>query len=1353
MAVVEIGILRNKTFGWQRTAGSLAALLLALLLVAKASAGGHVFRHLTVDDGLPQMSVIDIVKDHRGFMWFATTDGVARYDGYDFVTFRHDPADPHSLPTNTVHTMMLDSAGLLWAGTDSGLAIIDTLTMTYAPSPLAHREALVELIGHRDTVWALVKEHLYQIRGQQILRSIRLPATASTRHSIIPAEGKLLFRDASQQVWWLSDDDSWQRAALPELVESAGLYQAGDNLFWFSPEGFFIAPRSDISAMRSVPWPAQYPTHLMQLATFVHQRTNGNYWVGIHGHGLLVFNEQLQFIGHIKPNSNSALTISNGELKSVFEDEQAVWLGNLGGGVNVFWKRENRILRLSAQSEPVLNEPFIRGVGEYEEALLVATNTRLAMYSDNGWQFAWQKDISAEGECAHVNTFPVSYVTRRGELWVGGDNKQGGDCNLFKLEPERHVLKPARGLMAANNDKVTAMFEDHEGYLWVASLNGLYRIAQQASESFSWLYEAAGIPQNQIIWHISQDADHRLWLATHDSGILLVDPLNQSVKRFHAASEPPNGLAPGQIKTVLHASNGVTWVGSSLGLYRFNRKTETFSGFTVKDGLANAHIYSLLEDDAGNLWMSTNDGLSRFSPDSGQFWNLSVNDGLQGREFNTGAYLKRQNGHLVFGGINGVTQFDPAQVTPQVNASKVQISRLRLLDESREVAITPPQKGPLSLNYDHVQLALSVSNLDFINQQEVAYRYQLLPLSKQWVSIPPGENAIYFSQLPSGAFELNIQSRNHDQQWSEPQRLLAITVAPAPWVTWWAFCLYAIAAVGILTLGYQWRLSQLRQRQQQLEGLVEERTSQLSKQSVLLDENNQLLRSTLEEKNRIFADITHEFKTPLTLILNPVKDLLATSDSAQANSLTLVQRNALRLNHLVNQLIGFNDMTQPDKEHSVAQLQQVISSVASDFDTMAAARGMKIEWHCPEATVGLSVSALELVLGNLLSNAVKYGEANSTIRLTAEPTSQDQCTVTVFSQGVPIPASADLFERFYRLPEHRTGVAGSGLGLALVKQTLDNYQGAVHFEAQHDGNAFIVTLPVVTPQQNLVTEPGQSAKAYESALALMSADKVLQFDNREQKAAHELLIVEDDPDMSWILANKLTGHFSVNTVDSGQAAIAWITDNIPDIVILDFMLPDITGYQVLQAVRGNELTCHIPVLMLTAKHDRDTRLRSKEALVDAFLTKPFDDEELVLTLFNLLQIRQLIGQKANTALTSQQQVPVFDSPADQQFYTKLNAVLNEYAVDADFGLSQLAEKLFISERQLQRKCKSVFNLTPNAYIRNYRLQKARQLLEQGERVSLVVEQCGFSSHSYFSQCFKALFNVTPSEFIDQKPMH
>ena len=1327
--------------------------VLVVCSIGHALAEGQVFRHLTVDDGLPQMSVIDIAKDHRGFMWFATTDGVARYDGYDFVTFRHDPADPLSLPTNTVNTIVLDSAGLLWVGTDTGLAIIDTHTMTYAPSPLTDSKALVELIGQGDTVWALLNEHLYQIRGQQILRSIRLPAAASTRHSILPAEGKLLFRDARQQVWWLSDDDSWQRAALPELVESAGLYHAGDNLFWFSPEGVFIAPRSDISAMRSVSWPAQYPTHLMRLATVVHQRTNGNYWVSIHGHGLLVFDEQLRLIDHIKPNSDSPLTLSNGEIKSVFEDEQAVWLGNLGGGVNVFWKRENRILQLSAQSEPVLDEPFIRGVGEYEEALLVATNTRLAMYSDNARHYKWQKDISAEGECAHVNTFPVSYVTRQGELWVGSDNKQGGDCNLFKLEPERHVLKPARGLMAADKNKITAMFEDHEGYLWVASLYGLYRIAEQAGEDFTWLYEAAGIPRNQIIWHISQDTDHRLWLATHHSGILLVDPLRQSVKRLHAASKPPNGLAPGQIKIVLHASNGVTWVGSSLGLYRFDRKTETFSGFTVKDGLANAHIYSLLEDEAGNLWMSTNDGLSRFSPDSGQFWNLSVSDGLQGREFNTGAFLKRQNGHLVFGGINGVTQFDPAQVAPQANASRVQISRLQLLDESREVAITPPQNGSLSLNYDHVQLALTVSNLDFINQHEVAYRYQLLPLSKQWINIPPGENAVYFSQLPSGTFELNIQSRNHDQQWSEPQRLLTLTVAPAPWVTWWAFCLYAIAAIGMLTLGYQWRLRQLRQRQQQLEGLVEERTAQLSKQSELLDENNQLLRSTLEERNRIFADITHEFKTPLTLILNPVKDLLASSDGNQANSLTLVQRNALRLNHLVNQLIGFNDMTQPDEEHSVAQLQQVISSVAGDFDKMAASRGMKIEWHCPEITVGLSVPALELILGNLLSNAVKYGEAKSTIELSAETTDQDQCTVTVFSQGVPIPASADLFERFYRLPEHRTGVAGSGLGLALVKQTLENYQGSVCFAARDNGNAFIVSLPVVIPQQPLLTESGQSAKVYDSALALMSADKVLQFDNSEQKAAHELVIVEDDPDMSWILANKLTGHFSVNTVDSGQAAIEWITEHIPDIVILDFMLPDITGYQVLQAVRGNELTCHIPVLMLTAKHDRDTRLRSKEALVDAFLTKPFDDEELMLTLFNLLQIRQLIGQKANTALTAQQQEPVFDSPSDQQFYNRLNAVLNECAVDADFGLSQLADKLFISERQLQRKCKSVFNLTPNAYIRNYRLQKARQLLEQGERVSQVVEQCGFSSHSYFSQCFKALFNVTPSEFIEQHPLH
>lgn len=1354
MEVIEIGRQRKNVYRQFLPGRWVIGLMLVVLNISDALAGGQVFRHLTVEDGLPQMSVIDIARDPRGFLWFATADGLARFDGYEFLTFYHNPEIPDSLPNNTINSMAVDNEGLLWVGTVDGLAVIDTATLQYLPSPINNSNQVIQVLINDNDTWVAQQSTLFQIRNGAVNNAFVPPAKLNTRHSLIATGDELLVKDSAQRVWRLAPKSGFTISQLPVLAESSGIHRGAGKLLFFADGAFWAADLQDLSQRKQLIWPPGIPQHYMHLVAFIHQTLAGELWVGIHGHGVLVFDQQLQLTAHIQANSAEPSSLTNGEVKSVFEDENAIWLGNLGGGVNIYWKRENRFRQLSGTSQPNLSEPFIRGLGEFQQSLLVATNSQLLMFQNDAHSYIPEAEFRASGHCDYVKTFPVSYVNGRGELWLGADNQADKDCTVFKLDADSHTLISQSGLLPPIRDKVTAMFEDSDHTLWLASLSGFYRIDPNGgSEKADWVYKTAGIKPETIVWQIAADRNGQLWLATHESGILLVDPYRQTVHRYFASDSQPEGLRSDQVKSILHSRQGTTWVGTNLGLYRFDNQRQTFNGYTVKDGLPNEHIYGMLEDEQGYIWMSTNNGISRFDPAVGEFWNLSTSDGLQGREFNTGAFLQRHNGHLVFGGINGLTEFDPAAITPQQNFRDVRISKLKLLDESQEQSLTAPADNSLHLAYDHVQLAISVSNLDYINQREVAYRYQLLPLSKQWVNVAPGENTLYFSQLPGGHFELNIQSRNHDQQWGAEQRLLSIRVSPAPWATWWAYCIYAAVTLSLLTLGYQWRLRNIRQRQHQLEALVDERTSQLSKQSTMLDEKNQLLSHTLDEKDRIFADITHEFKTPLTLILNPVKDLLNQGAASQTDALTIVQRNALRLNHLVNQLIGFNDMTQPAGEEYSCELRQVIANVAGDFSKMAASRGMKISWQCPQVTVALSVPAVELVLGNLLSNAVKYGSANSTIELCATVAKGDYCTLSVFNEGVPVPADANLFERFYRLPEHRTRITGSGLGLSLVRQTLENYHAAIRFEPSDKGNTFILTLPVCASHQPLQANQAESAKAYESALALMAADKILRFEENEKATAHQLVIVEDDPDMSWILADKLAGHFAIHQAETGHSGIELITDTVPDLVILDFMLPDITGYQVLQAIRSNELTCHIPVLMLTAKHDRDTRLRSKAALVDAFLTKPFDDEELLLTLLNLLQIRQLIGQQTNTVLTTQTSEPEFDTPSDQQFYTRLNAVLAKYAGDTDFGLPQLAEQLFISERQLQRKCKSVFNLSPNAYIRNYRLQKARQLLEKGARVSEVVDQCGFASHSYFSQCFKALFNVTPSEFTEQRQIH
>lgn len=1343
---LETPCIRNMRFAWIIFIG------LSLVVPFALSAQNTAWQALTIADGLSQGMVYDFLQDRTGFMWIATKDGLNRYDGYNFKVFTHDPYDPHSISGNTCTVLLEDSRGRLWIGTEKdGLNLYDPHSQKFFRAEVSDQHnntgnySIIDLKeDQQGKIWIItdtpgkifciaipaktptkanfrnwlklvpqgLPSHIELIFNRRGLNYLRLKGLYQN-HQNFPAQHEIstvkpqefgCLKDQQGRFWALSLDTliCWQGKrikVLPfEKKDVTELSQLADGrlaicnstyLWLFKPEE--LLQQQSLTPDNAY---ANLPPNIHSIA-IIGEDASGNIWAGTRGYGLLRFNPLVKkFHSFLAGYSLSAL----------YQDRQGqvYFHGNYRPGYRFF-----KLNQKTGQIDPIpaeIQAPLWAHDVMMQDAaghFWVMTHygnevSHLLIKFTSDWQLIKKYSIPAGiEEPAIYQTTNFHYQICQGQdqnIYLGWTNGK-----LLQFDPQKESFTvfdyrkklPEQGTLV----ETFALHQGHDGVWWIGTQRGLIKAENLGAKTTFSVYK------------------------------------NDPTKRKSLSNDFVSGMIDDPAKP-----DQYLWISTKGGgLERLNKKTGEFDHFTEAQGLPNKVVYGVVEGEDKNLWMSTNRGLARLNLKTLTFNNFNKSDGLQEDEFNTNSYFQGPAGDLLFGGINGITIFRPSKLV-----ERKKMPDIRLLDIKINNKPVPIESGGLlpkaieylpQLQLAHHQnlLSFEFGLMDFTNPVKNRYRYQLEGIDQDWVEAGTQRFASY-AHLRSGSYTFRVMGSTNGEQWSQPIAL-SFYIHPPFYLSWWAYAIYVIIISGLAYFWYKIQLNRVRLEEQVLyQGLEATRLAELD---------------TL--KTRFFTNISHEFRTPLTLLLGPIADLL--KKYPEETLLPLMQRNASRLQTLINQLLDLSKLEAGQMELHLqeADLARFINNVLTSFESLAQSRNIHFEHTQSYATFTTRFDAdkLEKILSNLLSNAFKFTPPGGKVNLDLDYTPQN-VHLRIQDTGIGIAAGRlpRIFDRFYQVDDsQKRDYEGTGIGLALVKELVSVWQGDIQVESvEGEGTTFSLVLPhwpAATPAALVVQPLSKIVPVVETPLA---ATPVATSDEREL-----LLVVEDNADLRAYIQEIFAQNYQVIEAKDGQEGLEKAFEFLPDLVICDLMMPRLDGLGFCQTIKTNPLSNHIPVIMLTARATLEDRLEGLELGADDYLAKPFNRSELEVRVRNLIRQRQLLQQKYSPASPAEAKTKVLSM--DEKFLQQTLEVIDQYLDQSNFDVETFAQAMHLTPIQLRRKLKALTDQTITEYVRNHRLDKAAMLLRsKAGTVSQIAYQVGFESLSYFSKMFFEKFGKSPSEW-------
>ncbi|GAB3993907.1 two-component regulator propeller domain-containing protein [Spirosoma daeguense] len=1315
------------------------------------------FEHLSVKDGLSNNSVNCILQDQEGFMWFGTNDGLNKYDGYTFTVIKSNPNDlQHSFQNDLLSGLCEDHANRLWAVTQGGLHEINKQTGQVTPHPIRARNA--DLWNYQHSVFE-DSRHVLWISSLGGLARYEPDRHRFTLFPVPQPEAtiKSVFEDAQHRFWvgtyrglYLFNQATGQYTLVPASVSAGELQPTfiafhldAQQVLWISTAtagyGLF---RLDL---RHQPWQLEpyNPNGQINPFTFLNSLrsdADGIFWMATTT-GLQRIDPVRHQVFTYRPDSNEPKGISSSTAQTVYIDRLGtLWVGTDNGidrqamsdrpfvtyqvhpnkgTANLpenkvvallpdknggFWTSNGYTVykpRNSHTSEPV-SPALLGSVGRYK-------NYTQAFLSDGEkgiwigtWSGLYHFDAATNRFSGYPAEVPAEYMSRgpTGDLWIGG------------------YVSPKSGIASFNP-------QTHR-----------YRYYKFDSKNPN------GLP-DQYVHGLLASRNGDVWIPFRKQGIARLNP--KTGRFVHYLANSSNGLTDNAILSIHEDRNGTIWLGTQQGgINRFTTQTGRFSAFTIRDGLPSNRIVGLTSDQNGNLWVSTDKGLCRFNPRTKQARNYQTTNGLPSNDFSRNAVVNQDN-RLYFGTLNGVVHFNPDSIRDDTRTLPIHITELKVHDQFR-----PITGHTVTLQHDENFLSFSFAALTFTQTEQNQYAYQLVGVDENWVQNGTRHFANY-TNLSPGAYTFRVKAANSDGTWATNEATIQLVIRPPWWATWWAYCLYALLLGGIVWGVIRFYLNRLKQ-QQELE---------------LNRRQAEQLKTVDELKTRFFSNITHEFRTPLSLIISPVEKLLLDNrfDTSTQQLLGLMKRNADQLLRLINQLLDLSKLEAGRMEISLMRGEVIgfVEYVVESFQQTAEQKNVTLLFTTERSTLDCLFDAdkWEKILTNLLANALKFTGNGGNVALSLSAVSRTSDTettdiiITIKDSGIGIlPENLPhIFDRFYQADTSRTrAYEGTGIGLALVKELVELIGGSIHVASQPDsGTTFTLTLPVksvlVDQDVPVVVLPTRES---DKATQLPTSPLL----NTSKPASTEktslVLIVEDNEELREFLAEELAATYRILRAADGESGWQLTQTELPDIVISDIMMPRMDGYALTHNIKHHPDTNHIAVVLLTAKAAHQSRLEGLQEGADDYLAKPFHLDELQLRLRNLLSHREKLQHQYRQQLalpdTLQPTITVQDV-----FLGRVYALLDKHLTDTSLNVDWLADELAMSRKTLYRKIHNLIQLSPNELIRQYRLRKAVDLLQQGYSVAETAYQVGFRTPSYFSIVFKEFYQKTPTEFIAASP--
>jgi signal transduction histidine kinase/ligand-binding sensor domain-containing protein/DNA-binding response OmpR family regulator len=1356
---------------------------------ARGQATDMRFKRINVAEGLSNSTIESIYQDSRGFMWFGTRDGLNRYDGYEMVTFKNELHKPNSISDNYIRCISEDAQHNLWVGTIDGLNKLNRETNSF-------------------TVYKHQRNNANSIAGNSI---------------------NCIYNDKKGALWIGADSGGLncyniQNNTFTRFLTSTGknnkgntvncIYEDTAGCFWLgTQDGLKVFDRKTLKTSEVAGTINGVKKSIKQPVNSIQQDRQGRLWLGIENGGILVYDRTIGNITIYKHQFKNANSLSNDQVKCLLADSHGkLWSGSINGGLELFDAVNKRFIHHQNQPEDAesLSQRTVSALFEdRQNNLWVGTHRGgINLYVPKANKFRTVRATAGKNSLSY-NDVRAFFEDEQGTVWIGTDggglnayypasntfkhfrydaanshtlasdaildvmqdarkkfwiSTWGGGLNKFDSKKgtfERFTNNPADPHSLSSN-YVQKAYRDSKNNFWIATYYGGLNLFNLVKGGFNRITASpdgrTALKGNNII-SLKEDHEQNLWIGTDDGGLNCFNLNSKQFKHYFTNGERFPDL---RVLFVDHA--GKLWLGQK-GLYLLDRHADKFKLFTTTGGLASEFIKGIEEDKKGNLWISTSTGIAVLDPAKKTVKKYNIADGLQGPEFEANASVTTQNGTMYFGGINGFNVFNPDDIKANPFIPPIYITGLQLFN--KPVVPGSPDKvlnhdisftTSLKLNYQQSAISFQFAALNYNAPENNRYMYKMEGLDNNWYMASVDRKAS-FTNLNPGHYTFYVKGSNNDGIWNNRSTSISIVVSPPYWATWW---FRALIISIVLYLAY----SILKFKKNLDLKKIEERKK---------EEMHQM-------KLQFFTNISHDLRTPLSLIIGPLENLLKESPGEYfTNCYQMMYRNASRLMTLINELMDFRKVESGALKLKVLKgnINTFVEELTADFNDAAAQKAITLNFHSHllQQDTWFDRQILEKVILNLINNAIKYTQTggNVTVQLMDNfdlnnPSFQNElhikyglrgrryCFISITDSGIGISRESlgHLFERYYRISESHLG---SGIGLAFVKSLVTLHKGDIYvYSERQKGTEIVIALPC--DEHDYTTDEKWSGSTLPSSIRLestafnqLSDPVVLHHDHLTSVEPHDkkyhILIVDDNQEIRSFLKSCLEQEYFIAEAADGAEGIAVTKEQHPDLIISDVMMPGTDGNEFCKTIRMDIETSHIPFIMLTAKHNLQAEIEGIESGADLYLAKPVSPRLLQTSLRNLFEQRQKLKERYSKSHDASV-LELVHNQHDREFLNHLIATIEKELSNPDLDIDMLCKEVGMSRTKLYHKIKQISGQSPNEFIRSTRLKKAVTIMTSEDvLLTEVMYRVGIQTQSYFTKAFKKEFGETPSEFLQK----
>ncbi len=1321
------------------------------------------FENLTTRDGLSHNRVTAIFKDELGYIWLGTSVGLNRFNGYEFQVFKHESGNPNSIDNNSIYWISEGPGDeIIWIRTNSGLSAYNIYTerfvdiSKYIDKQKVKPWIVNDLIKDKnENSWISTEnEGLFKIINKDCVVTVFESPPAEIADLTFDLNGNVvvLYQNGQFQKLDINTNKiihSYALKGLPDEYLSLRIFldSSGGMWVWSSGKSIGLYYYDNLGSEPKKIGKAQLYSDVI---SGVIEEDKDHILVATDHGGITMIDKTDWSFHNFRNMISDDKSLSHNSAISAYKDyEGMIWIGTNKGGVNYYHPNDNFFNHFVFDGDQFGNYNEVKSILEDENGnFFIGTDGAglLELDRKTGDYISYTHDPN------DINSLSSNVIVcmerDEGGIWIGTYH---GGLNYFDGEKFQRKLSDPNNPNVLPDMSIWELYKDSKGNLWVGTLqSGVIVYDPNLNKIHNFNRELGNLTSNYVV-DFEEDIDGKIWIAT-SYGVHVFDPDSGDMRHYLTNASDASSLADDEVASILLSSDGNIWLATRGGINRYNREKDNFETYAKRDGLGSNMVVSIEEDNEGRIWVGTDKGISELVIKEAGFYfnNYDEADGLHGENFNENSSLRTNKGELVFGGVNGLNVFNPKDIVEIRKKEKLVFTEFHISNKQILPGDTihgrPVFNSGINttkeLNLKHFEnsFTLEFAALNYFNPEKILYEYMLQGFDEEWIVTTSDQRRVNYTNLDPGNYVFKVKSYQGSFEGGEEEIQMAITIQLPFWKTPISFLFYALIGLAMFLV-----VRKIIVDRERLKARIEHDRLE-----------SQRLHQLDLMKIKFFTNISHEFRTPLTLIITPIERIIKSFQNHEVSrEFNTIYRNANRLLTLVNQLLDFRKIEAGQHILSLAggDLVAFIKDIIDSFSDLTFEKhiDLTLETNLVQLITQFDKDKMGKIIFNLLSNAIKFTHDNGEIKvvLSAKPTPKGEFDVEikVIDNGIGIAADKidQVFNRFFQVDVSGNFVNhGSGIGLSITKEFVELHGGKIGVtNGIIKGTIFTINLPMKQYQANNVNDEQLLAEIEGYGLE----ENIYEPDNTK----YSIVIVEDNDDFRFYLKDNLKQHFNVIEADNGRTAWKLILDQKPDLVVSDIMMPIMNGLELTEKIKSDPRTMDLPIILLSAHSSDQRKIEGLQAGAIEHISKPFNFEILVNSIRSALKFREQVRQTEHQIDVSPSTIEV--TSLDEKLIQNALEIVEENMANPDFSVQELSKGLGVSRGQLYKKLLAITGQTPIEFIRSIRLKRSKSLLEKSQlTVSEVAYKVGFNNPRYFTKYFKERYKVLPSKFLkDNQP--